>query len=167
MSRNILPCFVNLPPESLLCYKTQSSGYLLLCNRSPSDTSWLKTVIVLTLICNLGRIQQKRLVSAPCGGTWGNQLGLEDPLLRWLTHGAGKLLSALAWELSYLSTSPWGCLSFLLTAWELGAKLQQSKGQELGATSLLRLGPRSWHIITSVTFYCQARSPPRSKRESS
>lgn len=33
--------FVNLPPESLLCYKTQSSGYLL-CIRSPPELHGLR-----------------------------------------------------------------------------------------------------------------------------
>lgn len=47
--------------------------------------------------CHLDEPWWGRLVSAPCGIGWGF---LGDPLLRWLTCVAGKLVQAVNWELS-------------------------------------------------------------------
>ena len=73
-----------------------TSVYRLLC-KATSKLSGVnnRDHLFCSRICNLGRVWQRQLTSAPRGVNWGTSTGTQESIFSRLTHMVGKLLLAL------------------------------------------------------------------------
>ena len=99
-------------------------------------------------------------------------LGLDDPLLRWLTQIASKLVLAVSWELSQAGDrgphllSMWDFpqapqISSCLQIWVLRASVPGNRKEAMAC--FLRPGPGYWHRLPASSID-QVAIEPRLKR---
>ena len=98
------------------------SSSLFSCNKPPQNL-WLKQQLFCS--CNmawLSRNSSSLLRAAPAGAA--------KRRIRWLTLMGGKLVLAVSWELSWLSSM--GCLGFLMGGgWVPGRSIQENQALEV------------------------------------